>query len=286
MDKETYKVAKKILEKFAPDQVKKNTGVLENTPIRTPLTSLATSIVPTPGLRYRGAPSATQLNRLQFGGPTPSIPRPMGSNITPGTVVRSSGTPLPLPRAVLPRDRSALDKMVDYLVGDGPNNRYALICKNCSSHNGMALREEFDYLSFRCCYCMAFNSARKKRPVAPKLEDRLMIKNKASDASDSDSGDLDSDEGPIIELPPEGADGDKNEEGKLSDFEKISDVEIKSSDTESSAMDVDLNEEKLNEIELDHRLVNEENEAMAEVENVEGDVLKPDREISDLQKDC
>lgn len=43
---------------------------------------------------------------------------------------------LPLPREILPRERSVIDKMVEYLVGDGPSNRYALICKQCSSHNG------------------------------------------------------------------------------------------------------------------------------------------------------
>lgn len=43
---------------------------------------------------------------------------------------------LPMPRTILARDRSVLDKMVEYLIGDGPNNRFALICKNCSSHNG------------------------------------------------------------------------------------------------------------------------------------------------------
>ena len=35
--------------------------------------------------------------------------------------------------------------MIEYLVGDGPNNRYALICHQCCSHNGMALKEEFEY---------------------------------------------------------------------------------------------------------------------------------------------
>lgn len=43
---------------------------------------------------------------------------------------------LPMPRNILPKDRTVLDKMVEYLVGDGPNNRYALICKNCRGHNG------------------------------------------------------------------------------------------------------------------------------------------------------
>ena len=52
----------------------------------------------------------------------------------------------PLPRPVLSRDRGYMDRMVEYLVGDGPQNRYALICRQCQSHNGMALKEEFEYI--------------------------------------------------------------------------------------------------------------------------------------------
>ena len=82
--------------------------------------------------------------------------------------------------------------MVEYLVGDGPANRFALICKQCQSHNGMALKEEFEYIgetrdkvlvthkrftiihflifaAYRCCYCYYWNPARKQRPTAPKL---------------------------------------------------------------------------------------------------------------------
>ena len=36
-------------------------------------------------------------------------------------------------------------QVIEYLVGDGPNNRFALICSQCCSHNGMALKEEFEY---------------------------------------------------------------------------------------------------------------------------------------------
>lgn len=53
----------------------------------------------------------------------------------------------PMPRTVLPRDRGTMDKLIDFLVGDGPQSRFALICRFCSSHNGMALAEEFEYLS-------------------------------------------------------------------------------------------------------------------------------------------
>ncbi|EPY77239.1 hypothetical protein CB1_001284010 [Camelus ferus] len=49
-------------------------------------------------------------------------------------------------RPILPRERGALDRIVEYLVGDGPQNRYALICQQCFSHNGMALKEEFEYI--------------------------------------------------------------------------------------------------------------------------------------------
>ena len=36
---------------------------------------------------------------------------------------------------------------MEYFVGDGPSNRYALICNKCAGHNGMALKEEFEYIS-------------------------------------------------------------------------------------------------------------------------------------------
>jgi len=53
---------------------------------------------------------------------------------------------LSLPAPVLPRERSYLDRVLEYLIGDGPANRYALICTQCHSHNGMALKEEFEYI--------------------------------------------------------------------------------------------------------------------------------------------
>lgn len=59
--------------------------------------------------------------------------------------VRPPGQP-PMPRPVLPRERTFVDKFVDYIVGDGPSNRYALICRQCQSHNGMALKEEFEFI--------------------------------------------------------------------------------------------------------------------------------------------
>jgi len=39
-------------------------------------------------------------------------------------------------------------QVAEYFVGDGPNNRYALICKQCAGHNGMALAEEFVFVGW------------------------------------------------------------------------------------------------------------------------------------------
>lgn len=57
----------------------------------------------------------------------------------------------PMPRPILPRERGMLDRFVEYLVGDGPSNRYALVCRQCESHNGMALKDEFPYIGTLFC---------------------------------------------------------------------------------------------------------------------------------------
>lgn len=66
----------------------------------------------------------------------------------------------------------------------------------------MALKEEFEYLSFRCCYCSHFNSARKKKPLGPKFETPVIPPRslRAAESSDSEkSSGSDSDREPLIE---------------------------------------------------------------------------------------
>lgn len=74
-----------------------------------------------------------------------------------------------LPRPIMAPDRTFFDKLLDFVIGEGPNNRYALICKNCHFHNGMALKEEFEYIAFRCAYCLFYNESRKTKLAVPKL---------------------------------------------------------------------------------------------------------------------
>uniref|UniRef100_A0A673MC59 Endoplasmic reticulum junction formation protein lunapark n=1 Tax=Sinocyclocheilus rhinocerous TaxID=307959 RepID=A0A673MC59_9TELE len=185
METETYKNAKLILERFDPDSKKKLE--LEAQPIGPPAT-------PRPGQELRQRHVSPRPAGLPPPVPAPAVPptplsAPGGppekgrSTSTPHGLIRRPGTPAgtpgpamgmhppgpPLARPVLPRERGAMDRVIEYLVGDGPQNRYALICQQCLSHNGMALKEEFEYIAFRCAYCYFLNPARKTRPQAPRL---------------------------------------------------------------------------------------------------------------------
>jgi len=210
MEKETYKVAMQILEKFGKAQINKTEETVEK--VRNGITSNIgdrdmrrrgvagkqsesdlNSSLPVTGKTSskrqtnkfnttictdRSPVPASAVERKQLRGAVNKVPT---SNSTkqgvhpPQSLSGRDSRPVPavsLPRPVLPRDRGYLDKFVEFLVGDGPCNRYALICRQCQSHNGMALKEEFLFVAFRCCYCHFWNPARKQRPLAPRLPDR------------------------------------------------------------------------------------------------------------------
>ncbi|KAI4880289.1 hypothetical protein NFI96_030726 [Prochilodus magdalenae] len=209
METETYKNAKLILERFDPESKKK--AEAEATPVRPHMT-------PKPGqeLRQRHVAMATPGPRAMAPGATPLRAAPGGppeKGLTPSAASPTMTTPMdtspqmrrhvspyspapgtgmyppgpPLARPILPRERSAVDRVIEYLVGDGPQNRYALICQQCFSHNGMALKEEFEYLSFRCGYCYFMNPARKTRPQAPRLPEFSFERRLRSESADPQS---------------------------------------------------------------------------------------------------
>lgn len=199
METETYKNAKMILERFDPDSKRKNE--LESTPAGPQMTPKPgqelrqRNVIPkTPPVMVNPANAAAARPPLASGPTYPgrsSHSAPGGpperslsaiaaqqslmrKPVTPGTPVPGVGMHPPGPplaRPIFPRERGAMDKVIEYLVGDGPQNRYALICQQCLSHNGMALKEEFEYIAFRCAYCYFLNPARKTRPQAPRLPD-------------------------------------------------------------------------------------------------------------------
>ncbi|NWI96914.1 LNP protein, partial [Pitta sordida] len=206
MEKETYKTAKLILERFDPEsnakeaelpsagtsatprpgqEIRQRTAAQRNasTPAPvTPKTGSPKSPVPaSPNLQrdsssLSGLPERTVVPSLQS-----NVPRRPGSPATsvPGMGLHPPGPPLARP--ILPQERGVVDRIIEYLVGDGPQNRYALICQQCFSHNGMALKEEFEYIAFRCAYCFFLNPARKTRPQAPRLPDFSFEKERSTD---------------------------------------------------------------------------------------------------------
>lgn len=56
----------------------------------------------------------------------------------PSFVSLRSAKPTPYP-VIDNAQKTVVDKMVDYLIGDGPSNRFAMICQQCYKHNGELL---------------------------------------------------------------------------------------------------------------------------------------------------
>ncbi|CAM4771081.1 unnamed protein product [Rotaria magnacalcarata] len=159
-NKETYAVAKTILEKYGET-------ITADLQLPPPLTEsinrdLRQRVTVRPTIPGSDKPvvSVTPPNIGRLENFTPQVPEQQGPNS-----VSVNTTPGRLPRAILPPKQTLWGSILDFIVGDGPSKRYALICKNCNSHNGMALEEEFEYLTFRCAYCNYSNSAHKQKPV-------------------------------------------------------------------------------------------------------------------------
>lgn len=193
MDKETYKVAVDILNKFGDKSQRTQTQSLSAmTPMKGPQPMPMTPKGPGP-IRSQGPQSAPAPQQMTPMGPgRQMIATPIGFNMrqqTPmmqqqlqqqqqsGLIHRPMGMmqqqTMPYRRTPYPiinhNQKGVLEKMVDYLVGDGANSRFAMICKECLMHNGMALQEEYEYAAFRCAFCGAFNPSKKQRPLAPRL---------------------------------------------------------------------------------------------------------------------
>ncbi|XP_034838635.1 endoplasmic reticulum junction formation protein lunapark-B isoform X4 [Maniola hyperantus] len=160
MNTETYKVAKEILDKYgSPDE---QSMAIKPLAPRTVQGNSSSSTGPPPQLRQR---LAIQNSSTPLSSNNMIVPVNSAVTVYKGPRLTSAHLPRPLPD----RNRSALDKVVDYLLKDGPNHRMALICSACHAHNGMAMAEEFDFVSYICAYCGHMNAARKQRPTAPPL---------------------------------------------------------------------------------------------------------------------
>ncbi|CAD5214818.1 unnamed protein product [Bursaphelenchus okinawaensis] len=174
-ENEKFNVAKEIIEKYGSEQDLAEIGVVKE---------------PSPGLNGLRQNSKTKQNLKR---PAPPKPEPKEETEefarpkTPEQLPQAgSSTDLALRTPSMPMNRTLglrtpimrqpirpfvqvsrtpIDKIIDYIIGDGPSNRFALICKQCHAHNGMALREEFDGISFVCYNCQFYNPARNAQPL-------------------------------------------------------------------------------------------------------------------------
>lgn len=81
--------------------------------------------------------------------PFPSTPNRSGAASVPPPGTPQQHLPLLPPAPSTPAPRTLVDKLADALLGvsaeEGtPNSKYALICGECFSHNGLMVKEEWD----------------------------------------------------------------------------------------------------------------------------------------------
>ncbi|XP_030344577.1 endoplasmic reticulum junction formation protein lunapark isoform X4 [Strigops habroptila] len=260
MEKETYKTAKLILERFNPESSAKEAELPSagtsatsrpGQEIRQRTTAQRNASTPPPPSPKQGSPkslvpASPNLQRdasVLSGPPEKTVVPPLQSNVLPrrpGSPATSvSGMGLhppgpPLARPILPRERGVVDRVIEYLVGDGPQNRYALICQQCFSHNGMALKEEFEYIAFRCAYCFFLNPARKTRPQAPRLPD-FSFERKQSTELRSETG------------PPEPKEGKPQETQQTEESEEDTAQIVETNETDDKAPSAEQLNDKLAE---------------------------------------
>lgn len=273
MDNETYKVALSLLNRFGdtkPSAIRtatiapivtlpasiqssssassfttpiKKLNPVKPQPLTTPLSinpRLNNSLVstePTANLRYRSATVSPPQRPFPTNRGTPQA-QAFGWRVQQPMRPR---TPFPIMNQ---QNKGVLEKMVDYIIGDGPQNRFAMICKQCFGHNGMALEEEYEYMTFRCAYCNYLNPSKKARPIGPKLPmysttlqpETSKLKRKGSDDSYSST----------------------------STDEKLSNHESEGEDSESGREDII--KEPVGEVNLEKETISKEDEKGTETE--------------------
>lgn len=207
---ESYRVATELLEKYDPKQLRRRERQSERptSPLNSTLSKISQSPVRSPQQQHKQqsqlqpsghsqdsmlfhsqsvnlstpqrigfqlpapppppppTPASKSANKPQMNTTLPSI-NSLNASVTAIAASSVQGRPV---RPVLSKDRSFFEKVVDWVVADGPNNRFALVCRYCYGHNGMSLAEEYETINFRCCYCYNLNTATNKRQIHDQLQ--------------------------------------------------------------------------------------------------------------------
>lgn len=178
---------------ITPQKIQATKPVTPQTPQQRPAIQMPVASARTP-INARSMPQAF----------TTPQPNPYPSAISPAYGIQSNPNlnyRRPLPQQATPfpiinqNQKSLFEKVVDYLINDGPSNRYGMICKECYGHNGkyfvilifkfecfihlgagmvifeigMVSQEQYEYSAFKCAFCKELNPAKKLRPIAPRL---------------------------------------------------------------------------------------------------------------------
>ncbi|KAJ3281057.1 hypothetical protein HDU79_011108 [Rhizoclosmatium sp. JEL0117] len=96
--------------------------------------------------------------------------RPNGSE-TPFQTPNQQGPPGSIPaihvQSAAPASAQSrwFDRVMDAVVGDveGPQNKYALICQACFTHNGLVPPDQYELSKFKCMSCGALNEPHQYR---------------------------------------------------------------------------------------------------------------------------
>ncbi|KAL1925718.1 uncharacterized protein VTP21DRAFT_601 [Calcarisporiella thermophila] len=174
-----YYATKNLLDRYDSSQRKTGQPPQISTPSGKKPNHLGAGHPQTPGKPVQ--PIQPNLTTLRQRTPAPNA-APLAGNATPGNLKGSMMTQqpaTPLVRAPSPTNenpnqrpntlqstgqRNWYDRLVDVIVGDeGPETKYALICENCFSHNGLVLPQEVDDIQYFCPNCKHFNPSRRKR---------------------------------------------------------------------------------------------------------------------------
>lgn len=212
---ESYRVATELLEKYDPKQLRrreKTAPERPSSPLNTTLTKISASPIRSPPQQNQHqqlqSPLSVHNQSLNYTlQPQPTVPAPPPPTPMPApkpniisapstnlqntsintTVATSSVQGRPV-RPILSKDRTLFERVVDWVVADGPDNRFALICRYCYGHNGMSLAEEYETINFRCCYCYNLNTATNKRH---QIHDQLQPEREKSDQASKTTSETD-----------------------------------------------------------------------------------------------
>uniref|UniRef100_A0A1I7ZAR8 Endoplasmic reticulum junction formation protein lunapark n=1 Tax=Steinernema glaseri TaxID=37863 RepID=A0A1I7ZAR8_9BILA len=155
---ETYNVAKELLEKYGGSEMEPLPEEPHNTPKAVQSkgdvfdeTSLNLSL-----LNKTRTPDNEDVHDVTMTAAGEDVS--MCSTVTP-----CQSPPYRRPRTTrpfYPESKTSVDKILDYMCGDGITKRYALICQRCYTHNGMAHIDEADNIAYRCYKCDLFHQAK------------------------------------------------------------------------------------------------------------------------------